>query len=390
MTFGISSAGFNRPSQADIENNITIEQQTYIPSYKLRNDTADGQIYKITANLLSDLWQSLENVYYAYKPSTAEGKQLDDLVAINGLTRLSKEKSTVVTRLSGSYNTVIPVESLFKVENTEDLFQTTLGVVIPNNNNNGTGYVDVILESVEYGEIEAPIGTLNIIRTPISGLTSVYNYYPATLGRLEETNEELRTRRELTLSSNGKSSSDAMTSNINNVSNVIKSYVFVNDTDGVNPQGLPAHSFEALVFGGEDEEIANAIWQCKPAGIPSYGNTTVNITDSQDLPQIVNFSRPEQVDIYIAISLEKDSSYPIDGDDLIKQNIINYFNDNISINDDIIRTKLFQLAYIQGVVSVIDLQIGTAFTDMGTENIITTQREIGVVTSDTIVINENT
>ena len=38
-----------------------------------------------------------------------------------------------------------------------------------------------------------------------------------------------------------------------------------------------------LVIGGNDNEIAQCIYENQPAGIQSYGNTSVNITDSHGI-----------------------------------------------------------------------------------------------------------
>ena len=45
--------------------------------------------------------------------------------------------------------------------------------------------------------------------------------------------------------------------------------------------GRPPKSFEAVVQRGTDDAVANQIWKSKPAGIETYGNTEIDITDSQ-------------------------------------------------------------------------------------------------------------
>jgi hypothetical protein len=70
--------------------------------------------------------------------------------------------------------------------------------------------------------------------------------------------------------------------------------------------GRPPHSFEIVVEGGSDQAIAQAIYGSEPAGIGSYGSTTVQIFDAFNNPINISFSRPIAVPIYVSIALTTD------------------------------------------------------------------------------------
>lgn len=70
--------------------------------------------------------------------------------------------------------------------------------------------------------------------------------------------------------------------------------------------GRPGKSFEIVVLGGTDADIAQAIWDSKPAGIQSYGNTSETVTDSDNREWPISFTRPTQIPIYVAITLTTD------------------------------------------------------------------------------------
>jgi hypothetical protein len=70
--------------------------------------------------------------------------------------------------------------------------------------------------------------------------------------------------------------------------------------------GRPGKSFEIVVLGGDDADIAEAIWESKPAGIQSYGTTTETVTDDEGNEWTISFTRPTQVPIYVAITLVTD------------------------------------------------------------------------------------
>lgn len=97
-----------------------------------------------------------------------------------------------------------------------------------------------------------------------------------------------------------------------------------NGTDGGQPQplmtvqsnttgvtitpsfGRPGKSFEIVAQGGTDQAVALAIYNSKPAGIQTYGSTSVVIQDVFGNPYTINFSRPTQVPIFMVINLVTD------------------------------------------------------------------------------------
>jgi hypothetical protein len=70
--------------------------------------------------------------------------------------------------------------------------------------------------------------------------------------------------------------------------------------------GRPGKSFEIVVEGGDDTAVATVILNSKPAGIQSYGTTTVQVFDVFNNPYNISFSRPTAVPIYVALVLETD------------------------------------------------------------------------------------
>lgn len=85
--------------------------------------------------------------------------------------------------------------------------------------------------------------------------------------------------------------------------------VVVNNTTGstiTTSFGRPGKSFEIVAQGGDDNEIAQTILNSKPAGIQTYGSTTVLVYDEYNNPYNISFSRPTQVPVYIVVTLETD------------------------------------------------------------------------------------
>src|SRR5690606_29993812 len=122
---------------------------------------------------------------------------------------------------------------------------------------------------------------------------------------------------------------DAIFAGVSNIEGVTQVVVLENDTDTTNVDGLPPHSFQVIVVGGNDTDIADVIWLKKPAGILAFGSTAVEILDSQGLPHDISFSRPTLVDIYVEVDITTFADYPSNGDDLIKQAIVDYANGDL-------------------------------------------------------------
>lgn len=218
----------------------------------------------------------------------------------------------------------------------------------------------VNLTAVTPGPTIANAGTLTVIATPITGWTAVLNPTDASVGRLVESDNVYRARMDQELQIAGAGTVEAIRSRLLQVTGVTSVVVFENVTDIDDANGLPPHSFEAFVQGGSVADIGNAIWEVKPAGIKSFGTIPFTITDSQGQVHTVNFSRPQEIDIYMIVTITPDENYPTNGDEIVAQALVDYINalgQGVSI---IVIPKLISsLASIPGIEDA-QILIGTA------------------------------
>lgn len=219
------------------------------------------------------------------------------------------------------------------------------------------------------GFISVPTGAITTIQTPIFGWNSATNKLPGMVGRNRETDEEFRTRAENSDSVTGGGTVEAIRSRLLNTNGVISAKVIDNRED-VEVNGLPPHSFSALVFGGEDQDIASVIWLSGGAGIKTFGNTQVVTIDSEGNPQIINFSRPIPLYIYVNITLQKDETkYPLDGDITIKTKVVDLINKS-GIGNDVIYQSLYQAIYsIPGIINA-SVEIGGTLIELDIPNLL--------------------
>lgn len=241
--------------------------------------------------------------------------------------------------------------------------------------------------ATEMGPISQEPGTIVNISTPVLGWRSVTNPASATLGRVVETDEMLRNRLLTSRSQRSNNSWDSLYSALLSIEGVSSVNLEENAT-GAPVGTLPAFSYIAVVLGGNDIEIGQAVWRNKPLGIAPQGNTTIAVQDIQGSTRSVKFSRPTEVPIYIEMSVATDSSvFPGDGLDRIKQAILDYAAINYKIGSDVIYTRLFTpINSVQGQY-VESLTIGTAPSPSGTSNISINFDEIASFSASNIVIN---
>ena len=178
-----------------------------------------------------------------------------------------------------------------------------------------------------------------------------------------------------------------------NVESVYSAICYENDTDETDDLGLPPHSIEAVVYGGLDADIAQAIFRRKAAGIQTFGSTTIAVIAASGQSININFSRPTTVPVYIQVSnLETDTDYPADGDDRIKSALIDYIGGDVrgglTIGSDVRYMTLPDVILsVPGVVDF-DLAISETGSDYGEGNIVIDTREKAVTDNSKITITK--
>ncbi len=214
---------------------------------------------------------------------------------------------------------------------------------------------NMLMESEDFGVEIALSTTLIIIETQLSGWDTVNNILDAIVGRAAETDVAYRQRQQNSLQVGGSATIEAIKSSLIQVTGVTGVTVIENDTSVIDVDGRPPHSFEAIVVGGADEDVAKDIFLSKSAGIETFGGTTEIITDSMGFDHTIKFSRATGITIYLRITLTKSTeiSYPTDGDQQIIDECI-VIGSTYEIDNDVIVQQFFGAVYsVPGVASAV-------------------------------------
>ena len=245
------------------------------------------------------------------------------------------------------------------------------------------------------GDIAVPLGGLTTIQTPLAGWVGVSNLEEGLTGRNLETDVEFRARGDISLSLPGAGTLNAVRARVLNVQGVTSASIDENDTLETNSNGTPAKSFQVLVVGGNDEDVAKAIYDSKPAGIPSYGNTYITVENFEITPVMIGFSRPVPLYIFVNVtySLVANSNFPIDGDEQIATNIAKKIN-ALGIGEDVIIQNLYCAIYDVKGISTANIQLGSSLDPddnavvYGNNNIAVTGSQVATTDINKIQVGE--
>ena len=656
MTFGLTPQGFNAMRLADVKQSLENAFIAQFGDINIDPQSVFGQEIGVLSKSFADLWENLEDVYLSQYPNSASGVSLDNVVQLNGITRLPETQTSVVATCDGSEGTYIPINSLALIPSTNASFYANVGgtitrsnadivkfsivalaaqpytvvlnnvpytyskpivtfsntgpifvasnsvvvtlngtalaavpyntssnqtladvaaaiagfagvatavvtnpniititptaghnitvssisitggatqatyvitFVTPGSNNALTSALTAVINlgsppwlavdnmdgtititannsavpfscnvglnlslfyvaspinflSEDFGPIPCPINTLTQIVTPIAGWNSINNYVAGNTGTLQETDAQLRLRRQNSIKLLSAATVEAIEAGLlQKVPGVTSAVVFENRTLTQNPievvfplpfsvgdtitvvidpvlynftvaytasqtatmaalvlafealpmvqsasyggpgnqtltvvmmplqvlfitsvtcdvsaqtaqvlGGRPPKSFEAVVEGGTDQAVAEQIWLSKPAGIETFGNVNngagITIIDSQGDPQVIFFSRPSQIFIWVtvALTLYTEETFPANGIQLVAANINNYGN-GLGVGIDVLFQRvLAQIFAVPGIASgAMQIAATLAVNDSpsyGTSDIVIAESQISV------------
>jgi uncharacterized phage protein gp47/JayE len=412
-TFGLTPEGFVAKTLEDAQGELEDSfRSAFGASLDVSGSSSVGVLIGILADREATMWELAEAVNSAQDPDAATGDALEAIGALTGAIREEARPSTVVLTLTGTNGTTISAGSQTSNPDTAAVFQTTEDVTIATltawmaltayvigdrvtnasrayvctdagtsaasggPTTTGSAITDsgvvwrYIGEGVAAGDAAAQCtvngptvsvsGTITSIETPVSGWSSVRNLADATAGADEETDQDLRIRREDEISALGSSPADAIRAALLAIDGVSTVKLFVNDTDAT-VDTVPPHAVEALVIGGDDQDIYDVLLASVAAGIATFGNTSGTATDAEGNEIDVSFTRPEEVNIYADIELIYDADlYPTDGDDQVEAAIVAYWASVAPGRDAVASSTSAQCFQIDGVLDVTQCFIGTA------------------------------
>lgn len=439
-TYGLTTTGFVPKTFEILREEIRAELRFYFgPSINLTSGVL-ARIVDILAERYAELWELAEAVLSSQNPDKATSTALRVLCLLTGTFALEATYSTVLLTLTGTGNAVIPVGSRASASSGAKFVTTEAGTLVnagarltgtgyavgirrtndgrvyevitagatsgsgPTGTGSnitdgtvhwkyigeGTQYVDVPAQSTEKGPIIGAAGDISTIETPVGGWQTVVNILDADPGFLEQSDESLRMTREEELAQAGTSTADAIRAALLRITDVTSVTVFVNDSD-VEVDGMPPHSVEALVRGGEDAAIAQTLLTVVAAGIQTHTSSSDSAVaiDEEGVEHEMFFSRPTLKDVYVVMTLVVDPAvYPANGNTQVEQAIVDY-GDAQKCGKNVVSSRISAASFaVPGVLDAsCNISVAPDSTPSDPTTIAIAKRELAVYDTGRITVN---
>ncbi|MBV1928694.1 MAG: baseplate J/gp47 family protein, partial [Gammaproteobacteria bacterium] len=210
----------------------------------------------------------------------------------------------------------------------------------------GDVYSLVATEAELAGLVVAPENTVTSFIITVAGVVSTTNLVEYSVGSEVETDEVYLERILVSQQQGGGGTLASIEDAVGNLAGVTAVSVYDNKTLIVDADGRPGKSFEVIAQGGLDTELAQLIWDKHPAGIETYGLTSLPVTDSNGDPQTVFFTRPVAVNFAFRVSytLYDEEVFPGGGDLAIRDSIVET-TAGLGVGKDVISTRFYGGAY---------------------------------------------
>jgi uncharacterized phage protein gp47/JayE len=322
MSYGITDQGFILKTEDDIFQEM-IDDALLPENFGSTQDVSIydpiGQIIAVAAKALADVWENMEDVFYSAFVDTATGINLDRVLALGGFTRNAAQPATVTITFTGTIGYAISAGTM-RVKTAQDVeFENVYAGTI-----GAGGTVDIICRAITAGaDGLVPANTVNIISTPVADVTAANNALASRDGKDQETDAAFRYRYKQRGTAGG-SSVPAIIAALSNVYGVTRVNVFENPTHLLDSAGRMPNSIECLVAGtASDEDVANAIYGVKAAGIETIGlDVEVDVEDENGDTHPIKWTVPEEALINVLVSIKSNDDWTDDNETLIKSKTV--------------------------------------------------------------------
>jgi uncharacterized phage protein gp47/JayE len=375
---GVESTGFVTETTAE----ILAELQTAVKDalgaeMNTEADSVMGVILGILADKYGEHWEVMQAIYSARDPDAAAAAALDAVCALTGTVREAATKSDVTVTVTCTGVVSVAVGNfVVSVDGNPDARFVNAEAITAG----GAGDVDVLFEAEEAGTVVANAGTLTVIETPVANISAVTNALDADTGNETEGDTALRTRRLVELEAVGAGTFDTVKARLAQADGVEHSTLYENTSGVIDSNAIPGHHMWPIVYGSpmpDGDDVAQALWDAKPAGVGVHGSSSGTATDAEGNSQTVNYDEAAVITVHVAIAVSTDADlYPTDGDDQIKAAIIAAREAFITAQDgqgigldvysELLKAAAFEVA---GVIDVTTWTIDTIDPPVASANI---------------------
>jgi hypothetical protein len=260
---------------------VAAYQAIYGTDINLDSSTPDGQLLNIFIQAILDQEDLLVQINNNFDPDLAFGTILDQRVALNGIQR--KAGTHTITNINITTTQALTLQGL-------DLFPSNPYTVADSQGNQfqlittqypaSAGVYTYSFQASAPGEVLTVPNSITVPVSVVLGVSNINNPSAYTsLGLNEETDGQLRLRRQQSVSIGSQGYLAGLLAALNNINGVTTAQVYENVTDITDSYGLPSHSINVVIGGAVAPiDVASAIYQKRNAGCGMYGAQSYTIT----------------------------------------------------------------------------------------------------------------
>lgn len=288
------------------------------------SNSPDGQLIDLFVQSGIDIREIAQYIYNSFSIKSAEGKNLDSAGAIIGIQRNQGSYTTFDLPITVDTDKRVDLvgldsEALVLEPTNPDVYTIKdeagnkyyLSSSIDNDYpTTPTSPITGIFRAAAIGTVSLTASTVFTPITVIRGVQSLgggSDITTATIGEPYQSDYSFRRQlyRSRAIGSNGYL--ESVVSALRNLSDVTFANVEENNYSEPTASGIPGHSIYAIVDGGDDTEICDAIYKTKSAGCGTYGSTTADLSGSLPrpwmTPPVIYFDRPVVQNIIVGVEL---------------------------------------------------------------------------------------
>lgn len=372
------------------------------------NATPQGQLTASDAAIIGNADATFQYFTTQVDPSYAVGRMQDAIARIYFLTRIPAEPTVLQIECVGS-GAPIPngiAGATIIDTGTGNIYTCTEAGTLPP----GGGTITLSFAANIPGPLAVPATDGIAIYQAIPGWDTV-SVASGVVGNNTETPSEFETRRAQSVAKNSQGMVASVLGNVLEVAGVIDAYAIENATNAPVTNGsgnaaytLAANSIYVAATGGEESDIALAIFQKKAPGCSYNGNTSQAVQDPNPVyggsgpTYTVLFETPPGLQILFSVVFQDSVSIPSNATALVQQALLNAFagldgGPRARIGSTILATRFIAPILALGswaAQNLISLDIGSANTAAAqvTGSISGTTFSISATASGSIVIGQ--
>lgn len=278
-------------------------KRIYGDDINLDADSPDGQMIGLFSQEIDNINQAIAMIVQMMDPYKATGSWLEQRAMYAGVVRRGADYSYIDEAIfTGTPNITVPKDSVLVDDNR------VKWVMLSEIKLDMNGSARAGMRSAELGVFSLPAGKELKMETVTIGVDKIITTKAAKEGAFEETDGNILLRFMRSHSINNHDDQQGLEGALLDVPDVKQAKVYENFTGQTDEKGVPAHSLNAVVIGGSDNDIGFTILKKKIGGCGVFG-AIENTQIYADVPRTVRFDRAEMVNVKVQLLLERTGGF---------------------------------------------------------------------------------